>query len=213
VKTWIHLLCALLSTAVIAAVANAAILDFEDLVHHDSLVVDHGPVYTHEGYVLTNTATEEESGFPPSFASFGTLLPEFTGSTALFNDNFNGTTVLTRTENQAFQLRSISLAELAASEPFSVVFSGLTAGGVLVTETVELDGAFGMQTFAFGSEFRDLVSVSWDQTAPYHQFDNINVNVIPEPHSLLLLGSGLLALLTARNRLRLCNVVRQRKGP
>jgi hypothetical protein len=195
-----HLLCCALFAAATVA-GNAAVLDFEDLAHEDELVVDHGPTYSRHGYVLTNTATEEESGFPPSFATFGTLHPSFTGSTALFNDNFAGTTVLRRSDAGIFNLVSIGLAELTPSEEtFEVLFSGQTASGMTVIQNFLLDGDFGGESVTFGPEFQNLVSVNWTQTPLFHQFDDISVNEVPEPTTVCLLGGGLLALAGARKR-------------
>lgn len=49
-------------------------------------------------------------------------------------------------------------------------------------------------TFNFGPEFKDVTSVRWQQFEPLHSFDNIVVNVVPEPVSFLLYGLGGLTL-------------------
>lgn len=88
-KQVVMLLCLLACVMGLAPAANAVTLDFEALMHADDLIVDHGATYTEDGFMLTNTATEEISGFPPSLASLGTELTGFfSGSTALFNDNW-----------------------------------------------------------------------------------------------------------------------------
>ena len=46
------------------------------------------------------------------------------------------------------------------------------ADGSTVTATLTTDGVAGFQTFAFEG-FTDLVSLSWVQVSPFHQFDNI----------------------------------------
>ena len=51
--------------------------------------------------------------------------------------------------------------------------------------------------------FTDLVSVTWQQgpggaLGPTHRFDNIRVQAVPEPASLLLVGTGLATLAAGR---------------
>lgn len=194
------MLCVLTAMAGFASEASAAIITFESLAHDDSATMDHGAVYEEQGFRISNTATEEDTGFPPSLASFGTGADGYAGSTALFNDNYLGTTVLSMVGGGRFTLKTIDLAELDPSDAFSVVFTGLLAGGATATQTFTLDGVYGFESFTFGSAFTDLVSVGWDQTPYFHQFDNLSAvldaGAVPEPGSMLLLGSGLIGLLT-----------------
>lgn len=192
-------LCCCISIFGLAMNAQAGIITFESLSHVDDQVVDHGSTFTENGFLFTNIATEADSGFPPSLATLGTEAYGFSGSTALFNDNFEGLTILTRTDNTAFSFNSIHLAELyATGDTFDVTFSAQREDGSSVFQTLTLDGLLGREKFIFGSDFSDVVAVSWAQGEyDFHQFDNVNV---PEPMSMLLFGTGLIGLLGARKK-------------
>ncbi len=190
-------ICLLMGLFSLAVDSHAYVVNFESLMHSDDLVVDHGATYQEGGFLFTNTASDA-----PSLATLGTqFVGGFAGSTALFNDNYNGQTVLTKVGGGTFNLHSISLAELfAADVQFGVQFTGLLVNSATVSKTFTLDGIFGFQDFTFGSEFSNLVSVSWNQTADFHQFDNVNVTPTPIPAAAWLLGSGLLGLVGIRRR-------------
>jgi hypothetical protein len=177
--------------------SHAYVVDFESLMHNDDQIADHGASYTEGGFLFTNTATDA-----PSLATLGTqFVGGFAGSTALFNDNYEGQTVLTKVGGGTFNLNSISLAELfAADVQFGVQFNGLLANNATVSKTFTLDGILGFQDFTFGSDFSNLVSVSWNQTPDFHQFDNVNVTPTPIPAAAWLLGSGLAGLVGMRRR-------------
>jgi hypothetical protein len=129
-----------------------------------------------------------------------------------------GTMTLVRDDGTAFNLVSIDLArefrfntpDVGQAYPV-VTFTGTTAGGGIVMQTFTADQVdFYFKTFTFSSAFTDLLSVSWDQPpftsgtpsnpAPgLHQFDNIVLATVPEPSSIVLLGSSVaIACLAAR---------------
>ena len=56
-----------------------------------------------------------------------------------------------------------------------VTFTGTKADASLgvVTHKFRTDGIFGLEPAAFPASFTDLESLSWTQTLPFHQFDNI----------------------------------------
>ncbi|TCJ11702.1 PEP-CTERM sorting domain-containing protein [Parasulfuritortus cantonensis] len=179
-----------------AVEANAAVLDFDGLYHDDALVADAGYRYEEDGFRLVNAGD-----YP--FATYGAQVsPEYTGSTALFNDNNNGVTVLTQIGGGAFDLTSIDLAELIlGGSSYSVTFTGTTTGGAAVTQQFTLDGLAGSETFSFDSSFSNLTSVVWTNSPDYTQFDNITVAAaVPEPqtYAMMLAGLGLLGTLRRR---------------
>ncbi|MGC4076151.1 MAG: PEP-CTERM sorting domain-containing protein [Rubrivivax sp.] len=183
------LAAAVLAATALPALAAPTVIDFESLAHVDDSIADAGHVYTEHGYTLSDGGS-----FP--FATIGTQAADFIGSTALINDNDDGLTTLARTDGGLFSLLSIDLAELFAdpAAPVHVLFSGLLADGGTVQQGFTLDGLFGAQTFAFDASFTNLVSVSWANTADYHQFDNIAVAEVPEPGSAALAGLALVSL-------------------
>jgi hypothetical protein len=201
-KKVVLMLCLLTGIFGVSLDSHAALVTFEALSHNDDQIAEHGATYAESGFLFTNTATVESSGFDPSFATAGAQLDGmYTGSTALFNDNWEGQTILTRVGGGTFNLNSIDLAELyPADVQFDVAFTGLLANGSTVSKTFTLDGALGAQSFSFGSDFSNLASVSWSQSADFHQFDNVNATPTPIPAAAWLLGSGIMGLAGIRRR-------------
>lgn len=137
---------------------------------------------------------------------------------------FGGTTEpaivsLTHQDSLPFTLVSIDLArENLFNNPSNngilypvVTFEGITTGGETVTQTFEVNQeGFYFQTFTFSSDFTNLLSVNWGQppfssdpgSPGLHQFDNIVVNVVPEPSTLTLCGLGMAGLALAKIRRR-----------
>ena len=141
-------------------------IDFQLLEHIDDQTSIHGTQYCEDGFTLETS--------PSNLASYGVLHPHFSGSTALYCDADQGTTILTKDDRGAFALVSIDLAELNGNDVANVKFQGLTPSGDTTTQTFTIDGvAFGRETFTFNSTFENVTSVSWVQVPPFHQFDNI----------------------------------------
>ncbi len=134
-----------------------------------------------------------------------------------------GVITLTHQDGLLFNLGSIDLAReflfnnpsVGVSYP-EVTFIGTKGDGTTVTQTFSVDQeGFYFNTFTFSADFTNLLTVNWTQplfgtTDPndpnlilgLHQFDNIVVNVIPEPTSLSLIVLGIGGLAMGRRATR-----------
>lgn len=132
-----------------------------------------------------------EDGFQLTSGRFGFESPQtenpnwFAGSTALYDNTIDGRIQLVATDGGVFDLTSIDLsrASLTIDGGAIVRFTGTKADSSTVSQsfTVGFDLAF--DTFSF-SGFEDLVSVSWFQERPFHQFDNIVLSTNESPEAM-----------------------------
>ena len=176
-----------------AVAANADILDFQNLEQVNGSVNYVGTSVSEDGWNIT-----KEPGEPFDFAVFGTLDPRYPGSTALFNDTINGMNRLEHGGLSVFNLVSIDL-DMLVGNPAQVNFTGFINGGGTVQQSFNTDGNVGLQTFNFAG-FTNLTKVEWLQEGSFHQYDNINVSVVPEPATVLALVAGLGLLVSRRRR-------------
>lgn len=187
----------LLSLFVLIPQTHAAVLDF------DGLSGDVGSSYTEDGFTLTAEDGSVFYSIVEADAEYGYY---YTGSETLMNDYASATT-LAYEGDAVFSLTSIDLAEAftedalyAATITFNVVYSnGSTAAFDLIT-----DGVQGAETFTFGSDLTNLVSVSFGAGEAF-QFDNVTASAVPVPSSILLLVTGIGALVGVRKKLHTFN--------
>jgi hypothetical protein len=200
--------------------ASPIVLTFDSLAFSDAAIHEVGQTYTENGFLFTNIYQPQYSAAPPElqFAVFGAASYAFPGSPALFNHNGSGLTQLTRADGGAFDLVALDLFENPASNDggITIVDRGigrLTFTGITVDSTVVVQSFFFSQfpdrtTITFDG-FENLSSVYWYQGADGdyplgHQFDNVEVNPVPEPNSLSLIVSGMCGLAFAwRRRVRI----------
>ena len=181
-------LVTLLAAAVVSTAASAqslVVIDFESLTASNNGVNYVGDTYSEDGFELTSLSPGV------GLAAFGVFESRFTGSTSFFDDTADGVIRLREIGDASFDLLSINLASLNGNVPLEVTFFGTMIGGGTVSQTFTLDGSpLVQQTFNF-TGFSNLTKVEWTQAPPYHQFDNIVINVVPEPDVWLLVGTGI----------------------
>lgn len=143
----------------------------------------------------------------------GAASPAAPGSGALLNNNLFGITTITRVDGGAFDLVSIAASPFAPGFAGNLVFQGMLATGATVSQTFALTGPVGAPTtFTFSEQFRGVVWVRFggDANPPVVPVvDQIVLrdaagigmpggpgvpSVVPEPATVVLLGSGLVAL-------------------
>ena len=171
--------------------AVAVTIDFQSLEHNDASQSTHGPSYTEDGFTISG-----------ELASYGTLSTFYKGSTSVsfLLQGVDG--ILTANNGGAFSLSSIDLVEVNSGTPYATItFTGASVTLGTVTQSFQLDGNPGFQTFDFTVPgFDDVTSVSWQNNPLFHEFDNIVVSQVPLPAAVWLFTSGLLGLIGVSRR-------------
>jgi hypothetical protein len=202
------LITALFTISAQTALADVVTIDFESLAHTNPNQVY--STHAEEGYKIdANGGAFNVLGSSPSGANY--VNSATFASNGIQGESFS--TILERTDGQAFSLISIDLARFITfngTNPFNVTFTGLSAGsGSSISETVTyVGGSSGsaLQTFLFNN-LNNVTEVSWQQgiSASAFQFDNIvvtsnAVSAVPEPTSLWLFATGIPCLIAFRRK-------------
>ncbi len=164
------------------------VIDFESLEHNDNqqlaILDSPGPhpaevtvvsnfEYVEDGYKLVNeSGVAQVPFFTVGLSHFG-----YSGSTALYNDDPNVDTVLTKDGGGAFNLLTMVFAEAWPNrDPGTLVtLNGTRSDGSALSQTFELDGGdISRQTFR-PRGFTDLIEVRWREQPDYHQVDDIQL--------------------------------------
>jgi hypothetical protein len=191
----------LILVSLVASPASAVTIDFDSLEQPGDLPIFVPSPYLEDGFSI---ATPDPFGLQ----SYQQSHVAYAGSAGLAHNFSYGVLTLTRIDGGAFSLDSIELSILRTfSNIAQPVFTGLLSGGGSTQQSFVVS-QFGYQSFAFNSSFSNVTSVSWaqgDNTYNSHSFDNIVTsapNPIPEPTTILLVGSGLIGLVGFRRKFR-----------
>jgi hypothetical protein len=171
--------------------ARATIITFDSLFDPGIAEVNLSDSYSESGF---NFTTRRDWGASTHFAVWRSGNAHYAGSTAMHNVTTDSNTNLQLPDSSAFNFTSIDLASnFLDGTRQTITIYGLKAAGGFVSDTVTLTTPNTFKTFSF-TDMNDVIGVTWHQTNELFQFDNISVNTVPEPISLVALGLGVLSL-------------------
>ena len=176
--------------------ANAGLIDFDDLAEQAGVnTYNIGDTYQFEDYQIKGT-----SSWPSTNTGFHVYQSDslnWTGSIGLSYFDVSGRIELTTISGGLFGIDSMDISRGDQNTGLiPVSFVGNKVDGTQVFQTYNFtDTIIGKSdTFTFSEDFNNLTSLVWYQGAEWHQFDNIVINAVPEPSTILLFLSVLLFL-------------------
>lgn len=188
--------------------SQAITIDFNSLESSFSGGHFVGPTYTENNFIIEHGSSAQDN----AFITWSSTTSLYTGSASLFNNTHRGETIISEQSNNLFSIFSIDLApyslELSTGDYIgseSILFTGTKSDNTAVEQVFNLGTTVNiMSTYSFESSFTDLVSLNWDQGSilgTRHQFDNIEVQAVPNPSSIILFSTGLIGMVSfARKR-------------
>ncbi len=203
------IIAATLAVPTAEAAAQTTVIDFNTLTETipgsgtrfvDNCYMENGFVLTAVGLPCTGPSSAN------AFVANGPNSPLFGGgdSPALVLNTPDASQIdLMRSDGGLFALNSIALSGFFGATMTNVLFSGFGMGGMV--EQSFLVG-LGMQSYTLRSDFMNLTSVritalnEFDE--PLINLDDIQLTVVPEPATFVLMFSGLAALLVVVRRRR-----------
>ena len=188
-KMWLFMGVTAILLGASVADTNTVTLDFESLTTSGAGYSELGVSYTEQDF--------EFEAYPTGALYYYHSDDEhFAGSTALFHMQMGGTsnTLLAQKDGLLFDVVSIDLSEIRPdASSVRAVLVGSKDDSSTVSKLLTVDGAFGFETFALQG-FTNLTELRLEDDIAMFQYDNITINVIPEPASVLFVGLGLLML-------------------
>lgn len=191
------IIIALFSVLVLSSVANAQLIDFEDLgvAPGGQLDPPDNTVITSGGFDFINGPG---SSFPDLHVPNGNARSVGgTSEMAAHND-----LIMTKNGGGIFSVSSFQFGSTFGETPFDVV--GSLSGGGTVSQSFIPDGnKTTLELFFLGSGFTNLTSINWlhpGVVAGSFNIDNINTTPVPLPAALILFGTGLAGLVGTRIR-------------
>ena len=186
----------LITLFLISTLSNATLITFDELETGNYYNDYPQATYSHQGFTLTTAYR---------FNSVGILHPSYGTSTGLHATGVSAKIELKRVDATLFNISSIDLLiglENRYDDEIPVYFTGTKSNGLTVNQrfgrTYDISK---YSTFSFNDSFTELTSLTWEQGAIYHSFDNINLNSntqVPEPSTIFLFLSACLLILKKR---------------